>query len=61
MLRLLPRIVHIIHPLRHIVIDLRILINRIIVIRITINQVDATQLEALLVVFLETPLRYGPF
>ena len=65
MLRLLLHCTHRIHhPLRHITIDLRILIDRcdrhIIISHIVINQVDATQPMALVVAFLEIPLRYCP-
>ena len=56
------RISHL-HP--HILIDpiaLRILINRYIIIHITIPRVDVPQLVALVVAFLEIPLRdrFGP-
>jgi len=49
--------------LLHILIDpivLRILINRYIIIHITIPGVDVPQLVALVVAFLEIPLRFGP-
>ena len=39
---------------------LRILIDRYIINRITILGVDVPQLMALVVAFLEIPLRYGP-
>ena len=50
------------HPNRHILIlaVLRILINRCIINRIIILGVDAPQLVALVVAFLEIPLRAGP-
>ena len=63
MLRLLLLGIRIVHLHRHILIGLavlRILIDRYIIIRITILGVDALQLVALVVAFLEIPLRYGP-
>tara|TARA_B110001450_G_scaffold66842_1_gene63175 strand:- start:22 stop:270 length:249 start_codon:yes stop_codon:yes gene_type:complete len=64
MLPLLPLGIHHIglHPHRHILIlaVLRILINRYIINRIIILGVDAPQLVALVVAFLEIPLRVGP-
>ena len=64
MLRLLLLGIHRIgHLRRHILIGLavlHILIDRYIIIRITILGVDGLQLVALVVAFLEIPLRFGP-
>tara|TARA_B110000285_G_C15004037_1_gene552893 strand:- start:124 stop:312 length:189 start_codon:yes stop_codon:yes gene_type:complete len=61
MLQLLLRInLRIVHPHRHITIDLHILINHCTIIHIAIIEVDVTQLVAFVEAFLEILLRCGP-